>query len=86
MTTRRKGSLNRPQLTKENNLTMEMEESQTRCQETVKAIENEITMDIELFGNVRTFDPSHFKPRGHYERDEVLRAIQDVVRTQRLVQ
>ena len=40
----------------------------------------------DMFGKVQTVEPSHFKPRGHYERDEVLRAIQDVVRTQRLVQ
>ena len=44
---------------------MAMEENQTRMQETMKAIENEITMDIEMFGKVQTVDPSHFKPRGH---------------------
>ena len=50
-----------------------MPENEERTVATLSAIEREQTTGIVLFGNTRTEDFSQFKPRGHYETEEVLR-------------
>lgn len=48
-------------------------ENKDRTIATLDAIEQQKTMGVVLFGKPRTEDFSQFKPRGHYESQEVLR-------------
>lgn len=50
-----------------------MKENEQRYSATLTAITNQKTMEIKLFGKSRTVDFSQFKPRGHYESNDVLR-------------
>lgn len=50
-----------------------MKENEQRYSATLTDITNQQTMEIKLFGKTQTVDFSQFKPRGHYDSNEVLR-------------